>query len=130
MMLNRMMASVGLLMTLAGTTALAAGPSTSPDKPYLGTFVYKYGAFVIRAEVPNDTTLTWTVQAGMAGNPSETCTVQRRAVRPDIFLATWVEKSGAAVTQVSDFTNMTATSSIVQNGKSTVFVGTIERVKD
>ena len=130
--MNRRHAAVLLVALLANVAAAAPptpAPATMPVKPYLGTFVYRYGAFHIKAEVQDEKTLKWTILQGMPGNPSEECVVERREIRSDIYLATWVEMSGAAVTQVSDFTNMTATSTIVQNGRSTVFVGTIERVK-
>lgn len=118
------------LVALLAPAAMAEPPATLPAKPYVGTFVYRYGAFVVKAEVPDAKRLKWTVlaQGGEAVASAEQ-TVERIEIRPDIFLATWVETSGAAVTQVSDFTTMKATSTIVKDGRSTIFSGTIERVK-
>ncbi|MDB5327780.1 MAG: hypothetical protein JWM57_3349 [Phycisphaerales bacterium] len=115
-------------VSMAETTTTAP-PTTAPAAPYLGTFVYRYGPVAIRAEVTSATRLKWTILEGMPEpGKSEEETVERREIRPDIFLATWVEKSGAIVTQVSDFTQMRATSTIAANGKTMVFDGRIERL--
>ena len=92
-------------------------------------FEVSFGMARAILHIENETRLTFTIteKGGEQVNTSETVEIKMTELRPQLYLITWQEASGTAVTQVHDYENETIYSNWTsRDGDFTNLTGTLK----
>ncbi len=89
---------------VAALLPISAFAQREPIVPVVGhTFKFDFGKYAFQLHFENVTLLTIAPLKGSTPGPAQEVTISKTEIRPNVYMVTWQEKSGATVTDVQDF---------------------------
>ena len=68
-------------------------------------FQANFGDFAFELNFESETQLTWRALSNQGFGDAETVSITKTAIRPNVYMVYWKEKSGTTVTHLEDFEN-------------------------
>ncbi|PJJ08126.1 putative SnoaL-like aldol condensation-catalyzing enzyme [Flavobacterium sp. 1] len=102
-MKNLIIATVISILGLSTVYAQKKSKTENKIKVIGNKFKADFGAYAFELNFESETKLTWKALTNAGFGASETVTITKTEIRPNVYMVYWKEKSGTTVTHVEDF---------------------------
>jgi hypothetical protein len=125
-------AALFMTMMFGGVLVIYAQKMPQKNIPIVGhSFKADFGNFVFKLRFDSEESMTYTALMKSDSGKSETVTIRKTQLRPNVYMIYWKEKSGNTVTHVEDFEKQIIYTNItVPNGNFINLKGTLTSLKD